>query len=570
MEGANKAISLTNYLISLPDTKYLVLSIFIIGFLFGIFMHGLNLIPAVRDGFLILSLPAFISSILFKLLSKSSPLKHVLATALAGEVIYLFAYTINVLLPSESVLAQLSLFIGASLVFLFWYLIARFVFLLKYRSILFSFIQLFVYLFFLVTNQFLIEGSFIDLAPRFILPSLVLFLSFTLFLFIINAPMVRNFGIRSTDALSYFFSQWLYQKKDMESAFDKVGEAAKTVVGLATIKRSGKKDLLLVVPYFHFGPFGNLGSSEFTSESIKYLSNNFGVDSVVFHGPSTHDLNLVSSKEFSSVFSSIEQLYKNASDFSNKAYFSSAKYEEATCSVLSLEKGAFVSFSRAPLVTEDISLGLGLFLTSESDKRFSNAIVADEHNAETGEVTSFESGELTGFNYYSALCKVDKKRFKKLKVGFSSGHSSLDSIGEGGIRVILFDSICCYVVLDSNGIIPEIKEQLEKTISEYLKLPVRIFTTDTHAVNTVRGVLNPVDSVDVLEEVLDLIKRAKEDVSPAKMAISKAWVDVKVIGALHSAELIGTVNSIIAISKIVLPLLLLGAIAVATALLKIL
>ena len=65
-----------------------------------------------------------------------------------------------------------------------------------------------------------------------------------------------------------------------------------------------------------------------------------------------------------------------------------------------------VSLSRAPKVTEDINFGLGLALISTAEKNTDTAMVVDQHNAETGEITSFEPGSETGFNYLQAIEKA--------------------------------------------------------------------------------------------------------------------------------------------------------------------
>ena len=61
---------------------------------------------------------------------------------------------------------------------------------------------------------------------------------------------------------------------------------------------------------------------------------------------------------------------------------------------------------------------------------------------------------------------------------------------------------------------------------------------------------------------------ALDDMQDAKFFAGKRWFDIRVIGAKQSIEVISTINSIVAVSKIMLPLILLGGllllIAIAT------
>ena len=83
----------------------------------------------------------------------------------------------------------------------------------------------------------------------------------------------------------------------------------------------------------------------------------------------------------------------------------------------------------------------------------------------------------------------------------------------------------------------------------------------------VRGVLNPLKEeeemlVKIEEATLDAIK----DMKSAKFFSSREWFDIKVIGAKQSIEVISTVNSTVAMAKILLPLIFIAAAAIAIAL----
>ena len=98
---------------------------------------------------------------------------------------------------------------------------------------------------------------------------------------------------------------------------------------------------------------------------------------------------------------------------------------------------------------------------------------------------------------------------------------------------------------------------------------VGIFTTDTHQTNMVKGVLNPLkEETATLGVISSAVREAVSDMSEAKFFSDTKWFDIRVLGAKQSIEVISTVNSIVAVAKITLPLVFLGGllllIAIAT------
>jgi putative membrane protein len=535
----------------------------ILGLLFGFLVNlGQPLEKAVIDGLMLLTLPAFLSSVVIKLLIRKMPFRRIAATALAGEAVYSIAYGINLLLLDVNpIWAQLVILVGSALVFVFWYVIARFVFVLKYRSILFAMIQLLFYLFFLGSNQVISSEPFIELATKTYVSSFVLLAALVIFFFIINAPMKKSFGIRSTDAMSYFFGQWLYNNKEMEKALEQVGEPAKTLVSLMAFKRKNDT-VFFVTPYVHYGPFGNLGGSEFSHLIAKKMDNKYKSKTFVFHGTVTHDLNPVSSSEISKILSAVDSSLESAVYKDAKVSISSGAMKECKAQALSIGDSALISLSRAPKTTEDINLGLGLSLIYEAQKHVSNAMVVDQHNSETGEITSFEPGSQIGYRYLNALGNslTAKKSMKPLKIGVSMRSVQSDVIGGAGIKVAAFPDYTI-ILIDSNGITPKFKERIEVDVKKIMGGAVGVFTTDTHQTNMIKGVLNPLkNEKNILSTIQDAAKEAKKDMKDAKFYSDSRWFDINVLGAKQSIELISTINSIVAVAKITLPLILIGAI----------
>jgi len=571
-ESLKRAVNLTNYFFSLPSIPALMATLITIALLFGALA---NLPPkddfawsALKDGLLLLVAPAVLTILAVKALMRKIPFKRIIAMAVAGESIYALAYLIALFVLEKNIFyGQVIIFMGAAFVFLLWYLIGRLVFILKYRSLLFAVLQLFFYMFFLFefkAAEYFASDIMLGLMIKAYLASFILLAAVYVLFAVINAPMKKTFGYGSTDVFALFVSQWLYKKNDLESAFERIGENAKTIVGVVGFKR--KKDaVFFIVPYVHFGPFGNLGGSEFSHLIAEEIKKNYNTESFVFHGTVTHDLNPTSSAELKKITEAIKRILKRAEYESGTVALGTGRCDECVAEALFFGDDAFIGVTRAPRLTEDINFGLGLSMIMAAEKKVGNAVIADQHNAELGEITSFEPASEVGYKYIKAVeaAVAEKRKPQKLKIGIAAKASSANSVGKAGIKVAALSSAPAYMIIliDSNGITPEFKEKIEKSIMDGYGYKAAVFTTDTHETNTVRGVLNPAKEEEVLlGEILLAAEEAIKDMQEARAFVDKEWFDIKTIGAKHSIEIVSTINSIVAIAKIVTPLALIGAV----------
>jgi len=576
-DNIKSAVGLTSYFFSLPPAHVFVIGILVLAFAFGFAINlgragGAELAKrSFVDGALLLAIPALLSSAVVKLMIRKMPFRRIAAVAFVGELAYGLAYLASLLLVgANALLAELILLVGAALVFVLWYVVARLVFILKYRSILFAIIQLLFYLVFLVNSHLFMQGqdSMASIA-KFYVASFVLFGALYIFFLIINAPMKKSFGFSSTDAFSLFVSQWLYQNRDLEKAFESVGTRVRTLVTLMGFRRE-KGDVYFVTPLVHFGPFGNLGGSEFSYLLADAMDSRYKAKTFVFHGAVTHDLNPVSASQLGRILSACDECIRGARPEACEVSFIRGKEAECRAEGLFLNNHALIGLSRAPYVTEDINFGLGLMLMKEAEKKAGIAMIVDQHNAETGEITSFEPGDMVGYNYMKSIedaLSGAPARKERLRVGVAYRTADFGFVGKAGIKIAVISSSPEYVMvlIDSNGVTPEFRDTIEakvKWVGRRMgkEWEAGIFTTDTHQTNVVRGVLNPLVAKEkIIDAIASGVEEAAKDMAPAKFFCAKEWVDIDVLGARQSIEIVSTVNSIVAVAKITLPLILIGA-----------
>ncbi len=570
-EEVSSAIKVTDYLVSLPSLikQYFIL-IVIMG-IFGVLLSQILNYPIMQgmlSSFLILVVPTILSALTLRIIRRV-PLKRSFFLMLVMCSLYMLIYTFYFITSDINVLI-----LGLSAIFVLLFLILYYVFLLRYSAFIFSLAQLFFFIvmfYYVVFNVTTItsfsEQAINDLLIKLFITSLV-FSFFIYFLFyIVNAPMKKAFSISGTKVFSLFISQWINDSKDLETEFERIGISMESYIDVLLFKNS-KGKCLVTIPQVHFGPFGNLGGSDYPNQMSKILENHVDC-SIVMHGACTHDQNPTSSDRIGEVTNPIIKFMSDNSDnFSkSKVGFVSYKYHKTLNSHLLFDDAILSLFSRYPNTTEDMDFGLGLLLREKGKKYREKSFIVDQHNSDTGKITQFLLGSKEASEYLNSMDlfkdKIKELKLEKVKFNFHKLHKpyfSSAGISNNGIRMFCFVSSkqsILIVVIDSNSINNEIKTAIEDKLKGVFDV-VLINTTDSHSLNKVSGVINPanIKNLDViLEDLYSVAKEMKENASDFNMVSETLPIKVKVFGPHQSLKLIGVVNALISVLKFVVPLI---------------
>ena len=576
MSQAKDAVKLTRYLVSLPPAPTTVLLLLLFSFGFGMISHlaaagkigAYELIDAGGKGIFLLAIPALLTAVLLFFIRRTLLFKRLVFLAFVGALAYaVFYLAANVLKAQGIGIAPYLVFVGFGMIFAIWFLIARVVFGLHKVAFVFALLQLvFNAAFFLATRYVELGADPFSIMLKIYFACFVFLVGLYAIFWLINAPMKRNFGMSSVDVAEMFMGQWFYQKSDLEEAFQEIGEEAETLVGVISFKNNNK-ETLFVVPYVHFGPFGNLGGSEFSHLIAERLSKETGAEVFVFHGTATHDLNPVASSEIDKVLAACRACLHGMKREPGKCSFATAKAGGSHALCMKLNDSAFVGLSRAPLTTEDVGFGVGFSILNALRGKVREALVVDEHNAETGDITTVEAGSEIAFEMLDASMAALSKCGKQGQMLFGSAccYPKIGTFGSGGIKIaaIRCDAkLHAILLFDSNGITPDFRHELLELLARK-GIDAEIFTTDTHQTNSVRGVLNPVgkgDRKEVREALLACLDSALGKMGRVSCGAATKRFKINVLGPKQSAEIISTVNSIVAVAKIAVPIILIGTV----------
>jgi len=120
-----------------------------------------------------------------------------------------------------------------------------------------------------------------------------------------------------------------------------------------------------------------------------------------------------------------------------------------------------------------------------------------------------------------------------------------------------------YILLDSNNMVIGFRDVILEKVKTLGLDYAEVMTTDTHFVNTMSGGHNPVGTKmqdEIIDAILKCTNEALNDLEEVSVGCKVANIkDIKTFGPLNATELVTTISSIVAVSRIFAPLVFLLA-----------
>ena len=598
MTSTDRVINLTRFLKVLPKTEISVFSIIALSFILGgiAFLidptptHTLvmDFISGGTSGVLIFGLASIISGFLTQTWVNSfKEFKMKLKQGMFLSLICMFfSQLIYVIGCGISNLFQINLILnfiifGCALIFLIRTIIIRATTNIKlFNSSLIGGIQPIFTLALLIIISFFTTSldnigffTIFGITIKVLISSFILILAIYSFISIIESPMKNNLGIGALELLSLFLSHLTQGSTEMEHAFEEIGEPIDTLVGFTSFKKkNGEIKSLFISPCVHPGPLGVIGGSNMPT----FLAETFDFFTIVSHGPSTHDFNPVSKKELDKIELTIKEGLKDINYYDSASEFFRVKSKKADVGVQFIGDDLILFLTLAPHGFDDIEFGVGLALINEAKSKCKseNIVVVDCHNSFLGEKGRVLAGNKEVFDLMDAIDKIETKKQYPIKVGCNfnpmSDFTKEEGIGFSGVKTLVIEvnnQKTAYVVFDGNNMLIGYRAKLIDAIMNLdIVDEVEVMTTDTHMVNTFAGGHNPVGTYrgeDTIEYACNSVKEAVKDLEPVSAGCNVCKIEnLKTFGPSNTTELISTISSIAAVSKLAAPLILILAIVV--------
>jgi putative membrane protein len=598
--SGNNLVGLTKYIMTLPSLRFSLFSMIFISFIIGCIASLME--PSAKSsilysviyggsaGFIIFGLSSIMSGgitqpIINHFKGRYMTMKQSMFIAFFSMMIVGIVYVIGSIVDSFSINNYIINFLifGCTIMFAFRMIViwgTSNISLLK--SILASAIQPALILSMVIVIVFLTsittnigDFSIVALFFKIIIASLILMIAVYSLVLIIESPMRKNLGVGGLELLSLTLAHVTTGSSAMENLFEDMGEPIDTLIGIISFKsKKGIKSVFLA-PCVHPGPIGNIGGGNMPT----ILSSKFDFFTMVSHGPSTHDFNPVASKEINKIENVVKNSLSNMTYFENVSEFFRVENESAKIGAQFFDNNLLMLATLSPHGFDDIDFGVGLALMNQAKSScgVENVILVDCHNCFKGEGGRVLPGNKEVFEFLGAVEKIKgPEQGNKIKVGCAAdpmeNFSKEDGIGESGLKIMILESYktkdefqrTAFVLFDSNNMVEGFREKIIEKLSEIGLDFVEVMTTDTHFVNTLAGGHNPVGSKkqdEIMDYILKCSKKAINDLEEVSVGFKVSRIDnIKTLGPTHATELVTTISSIVAVSRIFAPLIFVLAI----------
>ena len=291
----------------------------------------------------------------------------------------------------------------------------------------------------------------------------------------------------------------------------------------------------VVAPFVHPGPFREFGSSKLpTKLALKLME--VGINSLVFHTPTTHERDLISSKECELVINSVLSLKSSGQD-GGLTRSVVKKKGDVTLMCQIFDGVPLVVITRSPIPTEDLPEHINeICMKKIAEMGFSDGVIVDAHNAMDESYKEFEKKDEEDLLQALQECleSLKNESEKKGLVGFSSskidGYSLTEGFGDAGIMVMIVEvegQKTVYVSFDGNNMVLGLREKLIEILEKEGYPNSEVTTTDTHIVvaRKAREGYSPIGKkIDwnlIIKKVIELVKEADSKKEECSVKFSK-------------------------------------------------
>ena len=410
----------------------------------------------------------------------------------------------------------------------------------------------------------------INIGIKILIAFIIFIIAIYTFITIAASPLEKNLNIGMLDLLSLFIMHMNEGSNLLEATFEKMGEPIDTIVTFISFKAANGIKSLFISPSVHPGPLGNIGGSNMPT----ILANKFDHFTMVAHGPSTHDFNPISTSEIDKIEACVKEGLDEIEYSKHATRFKRYTNKAANIGVQFFNKGMVILSTFAPEGSDDIEFGVGLTMMTQSISKCNvkDSIIVDCHNSFTPESGEVLPGNSEVFDLIDVINKIesDDEEYESIKVGCCEEKmGTLDKnegIGESGLKVMVVEVASqrtAYVLFDSNNMEIGFRQEIIDATKDLDIDEIEVMTTDTHTVNTLSRGYNPVGiekRPEIIEYVIKSIKVAIDDLEDVEVGTgTKKIRNLYTFGPKNSTELISTISSVVAVSKIIAPVLLITA-----------
>lgn len=364
--------------------------------------------------------------------------------------------------------------------------------------------------------------------------------------------------LKSTfSVLQAFLSAWTENKQEkMEDIFDSRSIEDNVRTRLLKFERVGDKQVFVVLPDIHPGPFNPIGGSNLPQKVFNFFDNN----AIVLHSISDHSKNLPTTIEVNRYLDSLKKseirnsgtectlpVQTQSNDFS----LTCIDFRSSVLMIISKDGGM-----------EDLPYTIREKIEQfAKDLGYSDIMVADAHNALGSKISDEEETVLTELAL-KALEKLKGQEYYSYEVGYSNSLSSgfkfaeLGGAGIGVLNIRINNQDHLIGWSDSNNLVNGLRIQILRQLKEAGINMLEICSSDTHSSSGKRtrqgyyALGNVTTEKDIVGAFIEISRNAMSKTSASSFSYLDTYSQVKLMGSDQFDNYASALNKSMNITKV--------------------
>lgn len=380
----------------------------------------------------------------------------------------------------------------------------------------------------------------------------------------------RAIGFSPIRMFRAFLTDWLeIENREIESYLNELGVEAEIDATALAFRRKGSDNIkgVVFVSNLHPGPFLNVGSSVLPYLMHSIMSRKFNAVTLVPHGVSGHELNLVSQEQNARIIRWVLHGLEHAHYDGSASRVTRMNNEIATATSQAFDGCALVTMTTSPNDMEDVPSEVFNRLSGLTHGKFHHLALIDAHNCLSAPTTM--TSQKIGALEEAALASLQvtaEEPVSQFRVGVSrrmpEGFTLKDGFGPVGISVMgveVSGQRFAYVNVDGNNMVSGLREELIGVIKAAGFDDGEVMTSDTHMVNGIVSaplgyyrVGEAVPTSKVLTEVTEACREALADLEACEVGTVSGQILVTTLGSKSLRRVMGVVYRVSKLTSITL------------------
>ena len=460
-------------------------------------------------GVMAIAIPSILAGMTIKAIRWKIRLKHIMFAVFGMSFTYaaiLVAVSLMFSVSHNYAFATVLLVLANAGMYAYWFFMNRIALGLGKSAIFVSVIQpLFNLLFYVPFGKYLftLDVPLVSLLEKLYAGMLVFLVISYLIVYLLDRPSKKMLSMSGLAIFGIMVQQWLFDVTPNSNLAVEHGVYRDVDVKVMSLKGKASPGAVFVKPDIHYGPFASVGGSVAPEALGSFINSKYGAAPFVLHGAVNAGDNPISAQQ-------IVQMKKSIGGVLDTMYSKGGSAVRGTLSIgakgpcrainLKLNEVNVLTLSKAPLVTEDIDRDIGHVLESTANPDTSKVVLIDAHNSR---FESASKDELRGIyktskyvsDYKEAIASSSAQVSTSKPVSFGSACRKLKrmlpnakDMGNGFTSAGVFSfggKKFAMLYFDSNNMLPSFRSEVLEHIRKKFGLRAELYTTDTHAVNTI-------------------------------------------------------------------------------------